>query len=222
MRLRAWRTLTQGMSQSCDEEAAEVTSWPINQIQAAVQPNEQQSALLDALGNAVVKASDEVHAHCPTNVAFTPTARLEAMHQRLQALVDAVNIVSPPLETFYDSLSDEQKARFNGMAPPPQQAQAPQSGQAPPSVQAQCNASVMAWPTDQIDHLVQARRCAAGETGGVAVGRRAGRQHHQSGVSDRDAGDAAEPASGGRQAAAGNVASGRNRRSRRSPTSTIR
>jgi len=77
------------------------------------------------------------------------------MQQRLQALVDAVNIVSPPLDKFYDALSDEQKARFNDMAPPPQQAQAPQGQQAPPSVTAQCDAKVMAWPSGQIDALVK-------------------------------------------------------------------
>jgi hypothetical protein len=35
------------MTQSCDDEAAEVTGWPIDQIQAAIQPNPDQSALLD-------------------------------------------------------------------------------------------------------------------------------------------------------------------------------
>jgi hypothetical protein len=75
------------------------------------------------------------------------------MHQRLQALVDAVNIISPPLTKFYDSLSDEQKARFNAIAPPaPKIATNDNAGT--PSVQAQCNANVMAWPTDQIDNTV--------------------------------------------------------------------
>src|SRR5262249_4470834 len=109
--------LTQSMTQSCTEEAAEVIGWPINQIQRAVEPSEQQNALLDDLGNAIVKASDEIRSHCPSSVAFTPTARLEQMQQRLQALASAVNIVSPPLERFYDSLTDEQKARFNDIAP---------------------------------------------------------------------------------------------------------
>lgn len=145
--------LTQSMAQSCSDEAAEVTGWPLDQIQAAVQPDQQQSALLDNLGNALVKASDEVKARCPTSVAFTPTARLDAMQQRLQTLVDAVNTVSPPLGKFYDSLSDEQKARFNGIAPPaPKQAQSQQGTQNP---QAACNASVMAWPSDQIDRVVR-------------------------------------------------------------------
>ncbi len=160
------RSLTQGMAQSCADEAAEVTGWPVNQIQDAVQPNQQQAASLDDLGNAIVKASDEIKSHCPTNVALTPTDRLAQMKQRLQALVDAVNLISPPLTKFYDSLSDEQKARFNDIAPPaPPNAQGPQAGQAEqgqqPSVQAQCDAGVMAWPSDRIDnavHLTDAQR----------------------------------------------------------------
>ena len=72
-------SLTQSMAQSCADEAAEVTGWPVDQIQAAVQPTEQQSALLDALGTALVNASDVVKSHCPTNVSFTPTARLDDM-----------------------------------------------------------------------------------------------------------------------------------------------
>ena len=147
--------LTQGMTQSCTDEAAEVTGWPIDQIQAAVQPNEQQGALLDRLGNAIVKASDEIRSHCPTTVAFTPTARLAAMQQRLRALADGVNIVEPPLAKFYDALSDEQKARFNDIAPPASKNAQAQGRQAAPSLQAQCGANIMAWPTDQIDRVVR-------------------------------------------------------------------
>ncbi len=65
--------LKQSIVQGCSEEAGEVTGWPIDQIQSAVGPDQQQSQLLDNLGNAIVKASDEIRAHCPTNVAFTPT-----------------------------------------------------------------------------------------------------------------------------------------------------
>ena len=151
-------SLTEGMAQSCTDEAAEVTGWPINQIQDAVQPNPQQSALLDDLGNAIVKASDEVKSNCPTSVAFTPTDRLAQMQERLQGLVDAVNVVSPPMTKFYNSLSDEQKARFNDIAPPappPNEQAAQGQGAAAPSLAAQCNANVMAWPGDQIDQAVK-------------------------------------------------------------------
>jgi LTXXQ motif family protein len=109
--------LKQGISQSCNEEAGEVTGWPIDQIQAAVQPDQRQSQSLDDLGNAIVKASDEIRAHCQNDIAFTPTGRLDQMHGRLQGLVEGVNIVSPALSSFYDSLNGEQKARFNDIAP---------------------------------------------------------------------------------------------------------
>lgn len=145
--------LTESMAQSCSDEAAEVTGWPIDQIQAAVQPTQEQSTLLDDLGNALVKASDEVKSHCPTSVAFTPTGRLDAMQQRLQALADAVNVVSPPLQKFYDSLSDEQKARFNDIAPSEGKRTAP--SQNVPKPQAQCSANVMNWPSDQVDRVVR-------------------------------------------------------------------
>jgi hypothetical protein len=148
-------TLTQAMAQTCSDEAAEVTGWPVEQIQAAVQPTQDQLALLDDLGNALVQASDEIKSHCPTNVGFTPAARLDAMQQRLQALVDAVNIVEPPLQKFYSALSDEQKARFNAITPPEHKRPAAQQAESTQNPQAQCNASVMNWPTDQIDRIVR-------------------------------------------------------------------
>lgn len=148
--------LTQGMTQACSNEAAEVTGWPIDQIQQAVQPNDQQRALLDGLGNAVVQASDAIKSQCPTNVSFTPTGRLADMQQRLQGLIQAVDIITPPLVKFYDSLSDEQKARFDQMGAP-EGGQRTQNQQAVNAAnpQAQCGGNVVAWPADKIDHVVQ-------------------------------------------------------------------
>jgi ABC-type transporter MlaC component len=121
-----------------------------------VQPDQHESQLLDNLGNAIVKASDEIRSHCPTNIAFTPTARLDQMHERLQTLVDAVNIVSPALSSFYDSLTDEQKARFNGIAPrEPRRGQNGRGDLTAATVHGQCDAGLMAWPTEQIDRAVR-------------------------------------------------------------------
>jgi LTXXQ motif family protein len=43
----------------------------------------------------------------------TLTGRLDAVGRRLDALAGAVNTVRPALADFYNSLTDEQKARFN-------------------------------------------------------------------------------------------------------------
>jgi hypothetical protein len=141
--------LTKSAAQSCTDEASEVTGWPIDQIQAALQPNKQQSALLDALGNAVVKASDVIRAHCPTKLAFTPTERLAQMQDRLEGLVQAVNIVQPPLAQFYASLSDEQKARFNDIGAPGGKPSAQGKGAAQ-NPQAECGEASVSFPTDRI------------------------------------------------------------------------
>jgi hypothetical protein len=152
--------LTQGMKNSCASEAAEVTNWPIDQIQQAIQPNGQQKALLDDFGNAVVNASNDITSHCPSSVAFTPVDRLGQMEVRLQGLIDAVNIISPPLTKFYDSLDDEQKARFNDMGT----AQASTAANGAPGSQAAkaanpqqaCSSGKIAdWPTEKIDEVVQ-------------------------------------------------------------------
>ena len=46
-----------------------------------------------------------------------PTGRLAAMQSRLEVMLAAVRTVRPALDGFYQSLSDEQKARFNVVAP---------------------------------------------------------------------------------------------------------
>jgi hypothetical protein len=145
--------LTQSVAQSCTDETAEVTGWPIDQIQAAVQPNPDQGKLLDDLGNAVVKASDTIKSHCPTRVSFTPTDRLADMQQRLEGMMEGVNIIQPPLAKFYDALSDEQKARFNdvGSSSGSPSRRAQKTAQNP---QGQCGENAMAFPTDRIDQVV--------------------------------------------------------------------
>jgi hypothetical protein len=40
------------------------------------------------------------------------------MEQRLNAMPEAIKIVQPALESFYGSLSDERKARFNQLGLP--------------------------------------------------------------------------------------------------------
>lgn len=144
--------LKRSVSQSCTDEAAEVTGWPIDQIQEAVQPDAQQRALLDELGNAVVTASNIIKSHCPTRVSFSPTERLADMQTRLEGLVQAINIVQPPLAKFYDSLSDEQKARFNALGARQQPPAGEKAGQNP---QAQCGENAVAWPGDRIARLVR-------------------------------------------------------------------
>jgi hypothetical protein len=99
------------------EPAQGITAWPFEQIQSAVQPKEQQQALLDELKGAAKKAAEAFKASCAKTFSLTPPGRLQALINRVQATLEALRIVRPPLEAFYASLDDEQKAHFNAIGP---------------------------------------------------------------------------------------------------------
>lgn len=110
------RPTARAVAQFC-EPAEGVTAWPFERIESAVRPDEAQEKLLDDLKAAAAKAAEAFKAACPTDVPMTPTGRLQAMVERLEATLEAIRIVRPPLDAFYNSLSDEQKARFNLLGP---------------------------------------------------------------------------------------------------------
>jgi hypothetical protein len=110
----------------CGGGVAGLTDWPIDRIAQAVSPDDAQRATLDELKTATAQALDILKAACPTELPATPTGRIEAMHKRLDAMLAAVRTLRPALDKFYQSLSDEQKARFNALGPEQNAAQ-PQS-----------------------------------------------------------------------------------------------
>jgi len=91
----------------------------VDQITAAAQPDARQQALLAKLSEASGKADDAILASCPKLAPLTPTGRLAAVKARLQAMLDGVNLIRPPLLDFYASLSDAQKAKFDALTQPP-------------------------------------------------------------------------------------------------------
>jgi LTXXQ motif family protein len=106
------------LTRFCDEKAPGVTDLPIDRIAQAVQPTPAQRAALDELRDASVKAAEGLKVNCPSYQTLTPTSRVEAMEKRLDATLAAVKTVQPALAKFYNSLSDEQKARFNSLRSP--------------------------------------------------------------------------------------------------------
>jgi hypothetical protein len=63
----------------------------------------------------VAKAADLLKANCRSE---QPIGRLAAMEECLSGIVQALDLVQPPLEKLYNSLIDEQKARFNRLGAP--------------------------------------------------------------------------------------------------------
>jgi hypothetical protein len=103
------------LSELCGDDGRDIAGLPIDQIQRAIQPNDDQRAALDDLANASVKAAQTIKAACPAKIVSTAPGRLAAMEQRLEAMVSAVNIVQPPLDRFWGILDDEQKSRLSAL-----------------------------------------------------------------------------------------------------------
>jgi hypothetical protein len=117
---------TDTLASLCSSQAESFTKLPTQRIEEIVKPTGPQQTTLDQLKQASAKAADELRGSCPAHVGETPTARLDAMSNRLDAMVQAVKALRPTLGAFYASLSDEQKAQFNAMgqqrATPPENA----------------------------------------------------------------------------------------------------
>jgi len=103
----------------CKQPGSGITAWPFADIERKVGLDGDQRQLLADVRKASQDAAAVFKASCPQENAFplTPPGRLAAMMARLDATLQAVQTVRPPLEKFYNSLSDEQKERFNQIGP---------------------------------------------------------------------------------------------------------
>jgi hypothetical protein len=102
---------------NCNAAQPGATDWPSELIERNVKPTDAQRASSTALQDAAAKAADILKSSCPPADARTPPARLAAVGIRLDAMLQAIGTVRPALETFYNSLTDEQKAAFDAIGP---------------------------------------------------------------------------------------------------------
>jgi hypothetical protein len=86
---------------------------PIERIQRTLHLSRDQDEALKALDEATAESAKILQAKCQPDESLTPTGRLAAMEDRLQAMLKALDTTQAALSKFYGSLSDEQKARFD-------------------------------------------------------------------------------------------------------------
>jgi hypothetical protein len=75
--------------------------------------SDAQQMLFIAFKEASIAAADVLKESCSNEPILTPTARLAQMKRRLEAMLQMLDTVQPALINLYNSLDDEQKARFN-------------------------------------------------------------------------------------------------------------
>jgi hypothetical protein len=114
------------LAQLCSQQAADQVKLPEQRIEQVIAPNSRQQDAFAALKSASESAAAQLQSSCPATLPTTPVARLDAVKARLAAMSAAMTAVRPKLERFYATLDDNQKARFNTLAPPRQAAVTPQ------------------------------------------------------------------------------------------------
>jgi hypothetical protein len=140
------------VAQMCGDDSQEIAGIPIDRIQQALNPDDEQRQALDELANASVKAAQTIKAACPNDAASTAPARLAAMQTRLEAMISAVKIVQPPLDHFYGLLNDEQKARLTSLGEDQRRGRNDQGALAQNCANAGQEAE---WPAAEIDRRVR-------------------------------------------------------------------
>ena len=139
----------------CGADNGDIAGLPIDKIQQALAPNDEQRAALDELGNASVKAAETIRAACPSELALTAPARLAAMEQRIEAMKSAIGIIQPAMEKFYGLLNDDQKAKLTSLSPRGK----PRGEETASAADGSCGiaslSDAVAWPTDEINKRLQ-------------------------------------------------------------------
>jgi LTXXQ motif family protein len=102
----------------CSRRAESFTQLPVERVEQVVKPTQEQQDAFARLKIASTEAANQLQASCPTQTPQSPMDRFDTLGKRLGAMAEAIKTVRPALASFYGSLSDEQKARFNTLGPP--------------------------------------------------------------------------------------------------------
>lgn len=145
---------TASWMEMCGSRQGGASAW-IGPIEQAVKPTEAQRLALDDVRKALVNANNGIKDACPgAETQANPTQRLTAMADRVWAMRQAVVLVRIPFETFYNSLTGNQKARLtddrartDGRAGDP-------AGRPNEAVRL-CATMTAQWPAEQIERRVR-------------------------------------------------------------------
>jgi len=99
---------------ACGSAQPAALQWPAAEIEARLKLNDMQRGALKSLQEANAMAIGILSA-CPPTDTTTPPARLDAAEARLEAMQQAIYLVSTALGEFYATLSDEQKTKFEAI-----------------------------------------------------------------------------------------------------------
>lgn len=106
-----------GYRRLCSPLSVGLSEWRAQWVERLVKPTDAQKSLLNDLSAASTKAKETIAAACPRETVETTTVQLAVMERRVAGLLDALKIIRPAYDKFYESLDDQQKARLDALGP---------------------------------------------------------------------------------------------------------
>jgi hypothetical protein len=103
---------TGGLDKCGNLPAARSADQLIERIEQAIRPSDAQREILADLRAALVRAIERINTACPDAAPTTATERLQAIHDRISAMRDALLTIRLPFERLYASLNGDQDWRL--------------------------------------------------------------------------------------------------------------
>jgi hypothetical protein len=97
---------------SCVSSSEKKKTWPAAKIEQAISLDTKQRETFEKLHASYLSGAKSIDSNCHDLAMLTPTRRLEATEQRLWTVRDAGVLIREPLKAFYQSLDDQQRAKF--------------------------------------------------------------------------------------------------------------
>lgn len=100
----------------CLAQTQQAPQWPAAQVVRSIRPNQDQRARLEALKQTSSQMHQAMMGSCPQKPPATMLARLDAALDWIDAVLFATTNIAVPVEDFYRTLSDAQKARLDTLS----------------------------------------------------------------------------------------------------------
>jgi hypothetical protein len=104
------------LDQACSPDRDQRVAAYLGIIEERTRPTGDQTKELDNLKKAASSAGELLRPVCEVTPALTPTRQIDVVERRAKAVLSAIDVLKPALESFYTALDDEQKARFNAIS----------------------------------------------------------------------------------------------------------
>lgn len=106
-----------GTDRLCSPLAIGLYDWRIDWLTRQIKPTDAQAALLRDLAGRSAEARHIIADACRNGDIATTTDQLAVMERRVVALTEALRVIRPSYEAFYDALVPTQRARLDGLGP---------------------------------------------------------------------------------------------------------